>query len=47
MLCGYPPFASEDDTETMELIKQGGLEFDDDAWGEVSSEVKDLLSRML
>ncbi|CAI2366746.1 unnamed protein product [Moneuplotes crassus] len=47
MLCGYPPFASEDDTETIDLIQQGEIEFDDDAWGEISDEAKDLLSQML
>lgn len=43
MLCGYPPFASEEDIETIELIQQGEVEFDDDAWGEISEEAKDLI----
>lgn len=43
MLWGYPPFASEDDDETMQLIEQGEVEFDDDAWGEISDEAKDLI----
>lgn len=46
MLWGYPPFASEDDTETMELIKRGDFEFDDDAWGDISDEAKDLISQI-
>lgn len=46
MLCGYPPFASEDDKETIELINQGEVEFDDDAWGEISFEAKDLICQL-
>lgn len=47
MLCGYPPFASEDDQETIDLIKESDLEFDEEAWGEISSDVKNLLKKML
>ena len=47
MLSGYPPFASEDDSETIELIHKGEIEFDDEAWGTVSDEAKDLISQML
>mmetsp|Transcript_14510 Transcript_14510/g.12772 ORF Transcript_14510/g.12772 Transcript_14510/m.12772 type:complete len:227 (+) Transcript_14510:775-1455(+) len=43
MLCGYPPFASEDDNETIDLIKSGVVEFDDEAWSDISVEAKDLL----
>lgn len=46
MLCGYPPFASEDDAETMELIRRGEFEFDDDAWAEISEEAKDLITQV-
>lgn len=47
MLSGYPPFASEDDSETIELIHKGEIEFDDEAWGTISDEAKDLISQML
>ena len=47
MLSGYPPFASEDEAETIELIKEGEVEFDEDAWGEISTEAKDLLLNLL
>ncbi|CAI2366546.1 unnamed protein product [Moneuplotes crassus] len=47
MLCGYPPFASEDDAETVELINEGEVEFDDEAWELISDEAKDLISKML
>jgi len=43
MLWGYPPFASEDDQETIELIVSKEIEFDDEAWHEVSDEAKDLI----
>jgi hypothetical protein len=46
MLCGYPPFASEDDGETLELIQTGNYEFDDDAWADISEEAKDLISQI-
>lgn len=46
MLWGYPPFASEDDNETMQLINQGEVEFDDDAWWDISDEAKDLIVKI-
>lgn len=46
MLCGYPPFASEDDSQTVELIKWGEVEFDDEAWSDISDEAKDLLMKI-
>ena len=46
MLCGYPPFASEDDSQTVELIKCGEVEFDDEAWSDISDEAKDLLMKI-
>jgi serine/threonine protein kinase len=30
----------------MELIKRGDFEFDDDAWGDISDEAKDLISQI-
>lgn len=47
MLWGYPPFASEDDAETKQMIEEGEVEFDDDAWENISAEAKDLISQML
>ena len=47
MLWGYPPFASEDDAETIELIRKGEFEFDEEAWGEISDDAKDLISQIL
>jgi calcium-dependent protein kinase len=47
MLCGYPPFASEEDSETIQLIMEGEIEFDDDAWEDISPEAKDLIVQIL
>ena len=46
MLWGYPPFASEEDNETLELIRTWDFEFDDEAWGSISEEAKDLISQI-
>jgi len=46
MLCGYPPFASEDDAETIALIKKAEFEFDDDAWADISDEAKELITQI-
>lgn len=46
MLCGYPPFAAEDEDDTCQLIVQRSYEFDDDVWDLASDEVKDLLGRI-
>lgn len=47
MLWGYPPFASEDDSEIIDLILNSKYEFDDESWATVSEEAKDLISEML
>lgn len=46
MLAGYPPFASEDDAETIELIRASEVVFEEDAWGQISDSAKDLIMQI-
>lgn len=47
LLCGYPPFNGETDTEIMKAVKKGKYEFPVEEWSSVSSEAKNLLTQML
>jgi calcium-dependent protein kinase len=47
LLCGYPPFNAENDNEIMNKIKIGKFSFPDEEWSNVSSEAKDLVTKML
>lgn len=47
LLCGYPPFNGETDTEIMDAVRQGEFDFPDEEWSVVSKEAKDLIKRML
>jgi len=47
LLCGYPPFFSESNSELFEMIKGGKLEFHSPYWDNVSEEAKDLVSKLL
>lgn len=47
LLCGKPPFYGIDNNEIKQSICDGDWEFDGPEWKDVSSAVKDLISRML
>ncbi|KNC53945.1 CAMK/CAMK1 protein kinase [Thecamonas trahens ATCC 50062] len=47
LLCGFPPFYSENYTELFELIKRGMYEFPTPYWDNISEGAKDLVSRLL
>jgi len=47
LLCGYPPFNADNDNEIMNKIKIGKFSFPDEEWSQISSEAKDLISKML
>lgn len=48
MLCGQPPFHSDDDKELLKLVKKGKWEFKPQkAWKSVSDEAKQLISFLL
>jgi calcium-dependent protein kinase len=47
MLSGRFPFYGRSDQETIELVKRGRFDFNSAVWRDISSEAKDLISRML
>jgi calcium-dependent protein kinase len=47
LLCGYPPFNGDSDTEILNRIKEGKFVFPEEEWENVSKEAKDLISCML
>ena len=47
LLSASPPFAGKDDKEIIESIKKGHYDLDSDEWKKISSEAKDLISRLL
>lgn len=47
LLCGYPPFQGDTDAETLACVAKGKLEFDDEDWGSVSEDAKDLIRALL
>lgn len=47
LLCGHPPFDMEDDDACSRATLAGDWSFPDDIWGDVSSDAKDVVSRML
>ena len=47
MLGGYSPFQAAKIADTLERIKKGKYKFHEDVWGSISSDAKDLVSRML
>jgi calcium-dependent protein kinase len=47
LLCGYPPFNGETDTDIMKAVKKGSFEFPAEEWSTVSKNAKDLVAKML
>ena len=47
VLCGYPPFNGENDSEILAKIKLGIFTFPDEEWEHVSDSAKDLIKKML
>ena len=47
LLCGYPPFDGDNNTEIFKSILKNDIEFDSEDWAEVSSEAIDLIKKML
>ena len=47
MLCGFPPFYHDESDKLFEIIKVGNFSFPSPYWDEVSSEAKDLISKLL
>ena len=47
LLSGIPPFNGKDDEAILRAVKRGKFEFRQDKWKSVSTEAKDLISKML
>lgn len=47
LLCGYPPFASSNQSHLFESIRMGEWEFVDRDWHGISEDAKDLISKLL
>lgn len=47
MLCGYTPFMEDNQEKMFERIKHGEWNFDENDWGHISMEAKNLISCML
>lgn len=47
ILCGFPPFFSDNSAELFEIIKSGKFTFLDPYWTDISSEAKDLVRGLL
>jgi serine/threonine protein kinase len=47
LLCGYPPFAHDDQSILFQLIRTGEWQFHESDWSQVSQEAQDLISNLL
>jgi serine/threonine protein kinase len=47
LLCGYPPFGDDNQTELFRQIKSADFEFDDPIWDTISDKGKDLVRLLL
>lgn len=47
LLCGYPPFAGDDDAEVYESVQIGEFDFPSPEWDEISDSAKDFVTRLL
>jgi len=47
LLCGYPPFYSENEPELFESIMQANYSFHSPYWDHISEEAKDLINHLL
>jgi len=47
MLCGFPPFYSENTMALFRQIRRGDYSFPSPYWDNISEKAKDLLRRML
>ncbi|CAB3994638.1 Calcium calmodulin-dependent kinase type 1 [Paramuricea clavata] len=47
LLCGYPPFYDEDDSNLFAQIMKAEYEFDEPYWDEISESAKDLVSHLM
>jgi len=46
-LCGYPPFNGPNDEMIIKKVKSGKYTTDEEEWGKVSPDAKDLVRKLL
>jgi calcium/calmodulin-dependent protein kinase I len=47
LLCGYTPFSDPNQRVLFRKIKKGEYEFQEQDWGDISAEAKDLVTKLL
>lgn len=47
LLCGYPPFYGSDNDEILAMVAKGKFDFDDDEWGDIDRQAKDLIKKLI
>ena len=47
LLCGYPPFYGDDNTEILQMVAKGEFDFDGEEWDDISTEAKDLIKKLI
>jgi len=47
LLCGYPPFYGDDNTEILNMVKSCVFDFDGEEWEDISEDAKDLIRNLI
>ena len=47
LLCGYPPFYGDDNTEILQMVAKGVFDFDGEEWDDISADAKDLIKKLI
>jgi calcium-dependent protein kinase len=47
LLCGYPPFADENQSALFQSIRMGDWSFDEQDWAEISDDAKEVIRNLL
>ena len=47
LLCGYPPFYGDDNTEILQMVAKGEFDFDGEEWDDISTDAKDLIKKLI
>ena len=47
LLCGYPPFYGDDNTEILQMVAKGVFDFDGEEWDDISNDAKDLIKKLI
>jgi calcium-dependent protein kinase len=47
LLCGYPPFYGDNDTQIFESVKVGKFDYPSPEWDDISNSAKDFINKLL